>query len=168
MIFIAPVFLFLFLLLLLVLWLGWPSRGPSRGREILSLALRLLIAALLILALAGLEVRRAGNQLSVVFLVDNSDSLPPAARQAALAYVRAALQEMGPDDRAGVILFGSQALVERPLSANRNLDGFTSKVTSLQTDIAGAIRLGLALLPADTARRMVILADGVQTAGDAF
>src|SRR3990172_6763699 len=97
MIFIAPVFLFLFLLLLLVLWLGWPSRGPSRGREILSLALRLLIAALLILALAGLEVRRAGNQLSVVFLVDNSDSLPPAARPAGPAHLRPPPPDIGPD-----------------------------------------------------------------------
>jgi hypothetical protein len=31
-------------------WLGWPSRGPSRRRETISLLLRLLIAVLLIVA----------------------------------------------------------------------------------------------------------------------
>jgi uncharacterized membrane protein/secreted protein with Ig-like and vWFA domain len=161
-------------------WLGWPSRGPSRRREIASLGLRLLLALLLILGLAGLEVRRATNNLSVVFLVDSSDSMlvpitvgggataiETTPRQLAVEYVRRALLEMGPDDRAGVIVFGGDAVVERPLSPAETLESPTSKVTTIQTDLAGAIRLGLALLPSDTARRMVILSDGLETTGDA-
>jgi Ca-activated chloride channel family protein len=166
--FTAPLFLLLLLALPLFVWLGRPSRGPSRGREIVSLALRLLIALLLILGLAGLEVRRAAAELSVVFLVDHSDSMPAAARQAALDYVRAAMREMGPNDRSAVIVFGAEALVERPLSADPELESFTTRVTSLHTDLAEAIRLGMALLPPDTARRMVILSDGIQTTGDAL
>ncbi len=168
MVFSSPLFLLLLLFLPLIVWLGWPSRGPSRRRETLSLGLRLIIALLLIAGLAGLEMKRAADELSVVFLVDSSDSMPPEARQLALDYVRAALQRMGPKDKAGVILFGADALVERTLSARKELDNFTSKVISLQTDLAGAIRLGLALLPADTARRLVILSDGIETSGDAF
>jgi len=75
--------------------------------------------------------------------------------------------EMGPNDQSAVVVFGGEALVERPLSPSKTLEGFTSKVTSLQTDLAEAIRLGMALLPVDTARRMVILSDGIQTTGDA-
>ncbi len=168
MVFTSPLFLPLLLFLPCLIWLGWPSRGPSRGREILSLSLRLLIALLLITGLAGLEIKRTADELSVVFLVDSSDSMSPQARQLTLDYVRAALQRMGPKDKAGVILFGAEALVERPLSDRKELDTFTSKVTSIQTDLAGAIRLGLALLPADTARRLVILSDGIETSGDAF
>ena len=163
----TPLALLLLLALPAVLWLGWPARGPSRLRESLSVALRLLIALLLVLGLAGLELRRAADALSVVYLVDHSDSMPPAARQVALTYVRQALQLMGPNDRSAVIVFGGDALVERPLSASKELDSFTTKVTSLQTDLAEAIRLGLALLPADTARRMVIISDGLETTGDA-
>ncbi|MBL8046034.1 MAG: VWA domain-containing protein, partial [Anaerolineales bacterium] len=172
----SPLYLLLLLALPLVVWLGWPSRGPSRRREIFSLALRLLMALLLILGLAGLEIRRAANNLSVVFLVDSSDSMlvpldisgiETTPRGLALEYVRRALQEMGPDDAAGIILFGGDAVVERGLSPSETLNVPTSKVTSLQTDIAGAIRLGLALLPSDTARRMVILSDGLETSGDA-
>jgi len=163
----APVYLLLLVALPFLIWVGRPSRGPSRRREIISLALRLLIVLLLILGLAGLELRRDADRLSVVYLVDHSDSMPPAARQVALDYVTRAMQAMGPNDQSAVIVFGGEALVERPLSPSKTLEGFTSKVTSLQTDLAEAIRLGMALLPADTARRMVILSDGIQTTGDA-
>lgn len=179
--FTSPLFLFLLLFLPLLIWLGRPSRGPSRMRELVSLGLRLLIALLLILGLAGLEIKLPANRLAVVFIVDASDSMTipatvntdagPATitpRQLALAYVREALKNMPPDDLAGVILFGSEALVERPLSSEPELESFTSKITTLQTDLAEAIRLGLALLPADTARRMVILSDGLETTGDAL
>ncbi len=164
----SPWFLLLLLFLPLLFWLGWPSRGPSRRREIVSLVLRLLIALLLIASLAGLEIRRASDDLAVVYLVDYSDSMPIQARRLELAYVREALARMGPNDKSAVILFGAEALVERPLSTNKELEAFTSKVTTIQTDLAGAIRLGLALLPADAARRMVILSDGIETSGDAF
>jgi Mg-chelatase subunit ChlD len=164
----TPAFLLLLLTLPVFVWLGWPARGPSRRREIVSLLLRLLIALLLVLSLAGLEVRQTADELSVVFLVDNSDSMSPAAKQLAHQFVQAALQHLGPGDRAGVILFGAEALVERPLSSSQDLGSFTSKVTPLQTNLAEAIRLGLALLPADTARRLVILSDGQETTGDAL
>lgn len=173
----TPWALGLLLLLPMLVWLGWPTRGASRGREALSLAVRLLLALLLILSLAGLEVRRGANTLSVVFLIDGSDSMrvpltvgdvTTTPRGLAVEYVRRAMREMGPDDRAGVIVFGGDAVVERGLSPSQTLEGLTSVVASLQTDLAGAIRLGLALLPTDTARRMVILSDGVQTTGDAL
>ncbi len=168
MVFTSPLFLSLLLTLPFLFWLGWPSRGPSRRREVVSLALRVLIALLLIVSLAGLELKRASDNLSVVYLVDYSDSMPAQAKQLELQYLRDALTHMGPNDKSGVILFGADALVERPLSAVKELETFTSKVTSIQTDLAGAIRLGLALLPADTARRIVILSDGIETSGDAL
>src|SRR5258706_5960812 len=161
MFFTSPWLLLLLLTLPFIVWLGWPSRGPSRRRETISLLLRLLIAVLLIVGLAGLEVRRGADELSVVYLVDHSDSMPAAAKQAALDYVRQALQKMGPRDRSAVVVFGGDAVVERPLSNDKTLDGFTSKVASIQTNLADAIRLGMALLPVDNARRMVILSDGI-------
>ncbi len=157
------------LLLLLVLpvfaWLGWPSRGRST-REILSLILRLIIAACLILSLAGLDLVSRVNDLAVVFLVDGSDSILPEARAAEQAYVRQALERMGPDDQAAVVVFGADALVERPMSPGRELGEITSTPLSGQTDLAGAIRLGMALYPPAAARRMVLISDGAATRGD--
>ncbi|GAB4579419.1 MAG: VWA domain-containing protein [Anaerolineales bacterium] len=169
--FTTPLALLLLLTLPIFAHLGWPSRGYGRGREITSLLLRLIIVLCLILALAGLELLRASNQLATVFLVDTSDSMPAQAKAAAVGYIEAALQEMGPDDQAAIILFGGDALVERPMSPSKELGGgsrpFTSIPTTGQTDLAEAIRLGLALYPSGSARRMVILSDGATTAGDA-
>jgi Mg-chelatase subunit ChlD len=152
----------------LFLILGWPSRGSDQRRETVSLGLRLIMAACLILALAGLETLRASRDLSVVFLIDASDSMPPAAKSAAEDYVRRAISKMGAEDQSAVIVFGGDALVERPMSSSRELDKLTSVPDTGQTDIAAAIRLGLALYSPDSARRMVILSDGTLTGGDAL
>lgn len=133
----------------------------------MSLGLRLLILLLLILSLAGTQVVQAADRLAVVFLVDASDSISPTQAAQAEAFVREAMATMKVGDEAAVILFGANALVERPLSALAELAPITSVPQALHTDIAEAIRLGLALFPAGMARRLVIVSDGVATTGDA-
>ena len=113
--FTSPLNLLLLLLLPVFAWLGWPARGASQKREWISLVLRLVIVLCLVLSLAGLEIPRSGNELAVVFLVDVSDSMSPAAVSAEMDYLRGALKAMGPDDQSAIVLFGADALVERPM-----------------------------------------------------
>lgn len=164
-----PYGLFLLVLLPLVTWLGWPAHGFNRRREIISLALRLVICLTLILGVAGLEIRNwgQGNPLSVVFVLDVSDSMPEPAIQTGLAYIRQSLESMSPEDQAALVVYGQEALVERPMSSSKELDIITSIPATTQTNLAQAIHLGLALFPSGTAKRMVILSDGVLTAGNA-
>jgi Ca-activated chloride channel family protein len=150
-----------------ILWLGWPRGAWARRRDWTSLALRVLIVLLVVLGLAGLQIVRAADQLAVVFLVDASDSMSEPMLQAALAYIDDALARMGPDDRAAVIVFGADALVERPMSPARELGPVDSVPLPINTDLAEAIRLGMALYPEGAARRMVILSDGLANVGDA-
>lgn len=103
----------------------------------------------------------------MVFLIDKSDSMPAQAVLTAEDYVRQALHAMGPDDQAAVIVFGGDALVERPMSRARELGAITSAPLTNATDIGQAVRLGLALYPPGAARRMVILSDGADTSGNA-
>ncbi|MEO8397933.1 MAG: VWA domain-containing protein, partial [Chloroflexota bacterium] len=65
------------------------------------------------------------------------------------------------------VVFGGSALVERPMSSVRDLAPIRSTPLKGNTDLEEAIGLGLALFPADSAKRMVILSDGQQTVGDA-
>lgn len=180
--FTTPQALILLLALPLIVWLVWRPLGSARpvsglGRRAtgrprsgwVGLVLRLLIATLIILSLAGAQLVRAVDDLAVIFLVDASDSMSAESAAAAEQFVRDAVATMGPADRAGVILFGGNALVEQPVrlfEETSDLPPFASQPLRLQTDLAEAIRLSLALFPADAARRLVVLSDGAVTTGD--
>lgn len=163
----SPLLLLFLAILPLLVWAGWPSRGPGRGRELVALALRLLIALCLVFSMAGLEVLSSGRNLAVVFLVDASDSMPAQALEAEVNYIHTAMDHMAPDDQAAIIVFGGDALVERPMQTGRALAEITSAPVTTQTDLAEAIRLGVALFPSGAARRMIILSDGAETTGQA-
>ncbi|HFQ94249.1 MAG TPA: VWA domain-containing protein [Anaerolineae bacterium] len=166
--FTTPLALLLLLTIPFFVWVGRPRRtAVSRRRDWAALGVRLAIIILIVLSLAGAQWRQTADDLAVIFLVDASDSISPEAAEQAENYVRTAVESMEPNDQAAVILFGADALVERPMSRLAELPPFRSQPQPLQTNLAEAIRLGLALFPAGTARRMVILSDGAETAGDA-
>jgi uncharacterized membrane protein len=162
-----PVALLGLLALPYLFWLGRPAGTWGRGRAWAALALRVLIVILLVLGLGGLQIVGAADRLAVVFLIDASDSMPPASVEAARQYVEEAVRVMRPDDQAAIVVFGSDALVERPMSSAHEVGPLESQVLPLHTDLAEAIRLGLALYPPGAARRMVILSDGLVNVGDA-
>lgn len=165
--FTAPFALFLLASLPYFYLLGRPRPGTlRRNRDWASIAVRLIIMLLVILSLAGSQLVRAADELAVVFLVDGSDSMNQAQQEQAETFIREAMAEMGPNDQAAVIVFGSNALVDRPMSGLAELAPVSSVPQPLHTDIAEAIRLGLALFPAGSARRLVILSDGTETIGD--
>lgn len=166
--FTTPLALLLLLTIPYFVWLGRPGQaGGRRWRDWFSLGLRLLILTLLTLSLAGAQIVRAADTLAVVFLIDASDSVRPGQTEEAEAFVRQAIETMGPADEAAVVVFGANALVERPMSGLAELAPITSVPQSLHTNVAEAIRLGMALFPAGSARRIVVLSDGAATAGDA-
>jgi len=165
--FTQPLLLLLLPLLPYFVYLGWPAGRYGRGRAWAALVLRCLIALLVVLSLAGAQSVHGGDELALVFLVDVSDSVPEAERERALAFVEEALATMGPDDRAALVLFGADALVERPMMGGGELGEIASIPRTHQTDLEGAIRLGMALFPSGAARRLVILSDGRPTLGQA-
>ncbi|KAA3662308.1 MAG: VWA domain-containing protein, partial [Chloroflexi bacterium] len=165
--FTTPLALLFLLVLPYFVWLGRPRKtAVRRWREWTSLAIRVVILILLTLSLAGTQLVRAADELAVVFLVDASDSISPDQATQAEEFVRAAVETMTPADQTAVILFGANALVERPMSGLAELAPVTTVPQRLHTDLAEAIRLGLALFPTGSARRLVILSDGAATIGD--
>src|SRR5664279_2358653 len=161
--FTTPLALLLLLTIPVVIYVGFPRVRFRRGRDVAGLILRLAILLLLIFALAGTQIVNAANKLAVVYLIDVSDSVGQAAPESELAYVQQSLAAMSPNDEAAVVVFGGNALVERPMSSVRELAPLRSTPAKGNTDLEEAIGLGLALFPADSAKRMVILSDGQQT-----
>ncbi len=165
--FIYPAALWLLLLVvpLLLVALLAPRRLPP-ARFATSLVLRTLLFLALIGALAGTQIVHRVDQLTTVFLVDSSDSVSPEERSRAEQFIQAALSTMPEGDKAAIVAFGENALVERAPSAEQGLRRIQSAPVTTRTNIGEALTLGLALLPADTEKRLVLLSDGGENAGD--
>jgi uncharacterized membrane protein len=166
--FLYPAFLGLLGLGLLFLALGWPERqAPNRRQQWLGLGLRTLILVALVLGLAGAQLERPIDRLTTVFVLDVSDSVTPADRAQAEAFLRQALAEMPSGDQAAVVLFGGDALVERLPRSDKTMPLLNSIPVKQATNIENALRLSLALLPNEGGSRIVLLSDGQETAGEA-
>ncbi|MBC8077228.1 MAG: VWA domain-containing protein, partial [Chloroflexales bacterium] len=166
--FIYPHALWLLLLLvpLCALALALPRRlGPQRFW--ISLGLRSALIGALVLSLAGTQLVRGVDELTTVFLVDSSDSVSPSARGRAEAFVQESLRAMRASDKAAVVVFGGNALVERAPSAEPMFGKISSVPVAARTDIEQALQLGIALFPADTRKRLVLLSDGGENSGSA-
>jgi uncharacterized membrane protein/Mg-chelatase subunit ChlD len=70
-------------------------------------------------------------------------------------------------DQAALIVFGQRALVERMPAGDRALGQVAALPGGGATNIEGAVRLALALLPNEGHQRLVLLSDGGENAGDA-
>ncbi|HEX2623081.1 MAG TPA: VWA domain-containing protein, partial [Phototrophicaceae bacterium] len=164
--FTTPLALLLLICIPAIIFVGFPRQRFRRSRDLTSLTLRVAMVTLLVLALAGVQIVRSAERLAVIFLVDTSDSVGVDGVETAVNYVRESIKRMGTDDESGVILFGGDAQVERAVNNVRELGTLRTVPDSGNTNLAGAIRLALALFPADAARRIVILSDGIPTLGN--
>ena len=116
----SPGYLWLLLLLPLFLWIGWPSRGKKQFSEWVALFLRSLLIVCLVLGLAELTIQIPNDRLSVLYLLDVSDSVSTTQQRVALDFIKQSIKSKPPDDLAGLIVFGGNALVEMPLSVDSN------------------------------------------------
>jgi Mg-chelatase subunit ChlD len=167
--FIYPTALWLLLLLPLTAGLALLSkRRTTRARSWGGLVLRLVLLALIVLALAGMQLRRQADMLTAVFVLDASDSVSAEEQARGEAFIRRAIQSMPAGDQAAVVVFGRDALVERLASPEQRLADLTSVPVTQRTDIAAALQLGLALFPDEGAKRLVLLSDGRENLGHAL
>jgi uncharacterized membrane protein len=136
-------------------------------RRWLSLVVRTIIVLALIGALAGAQLVQPPGITTTIFLLDGSDSVAASQRARAEAFIARALAVMPPDDRAGIIVFGREALVERFPAPERTFGAPATRPFGGATNIADALQLGLTLLPAEGHRRLVLLSDGGENRGTA-
>ena len=147
----------------------------ARWRKIVTLLMRLGAVLCLILALVGLQQKDHEDILSVVFLLDVSDSVPPMQQKAGVEQINTALDSLKPTDLFSVILFAGGATVSVPNQPKAAQPHLTEEILSgaeidrTATNLAGAIQLGLSLLTNGQAgkKRLVLLSDGVQNIGAA-
>lgn len=165
----------LWLLLLVVLppfwWWSWRRLALlGRLRGTAALVLRTLVIVTLVAALAEIQWQRTSDRVTVLYLLDQSASIPQQARQQMLEFTNRSIdRHRQGDDRVGVIVFGREAAVEAPpFDDDIQLPGrVESPVDRDFTNLAAAMRLAEASFPEDASRRIVIVSDGNENLGNA-
>ncbi|MBI1337474.1 MAG: VWA domain-containing protein [Phycisphaera sp.] len=186
-----PALLWLLLLAVPIVWLGMRSLAAlDVVRRWTAIVVRLLVLVLVVLMLAGIQAVRWHEDLTVVAVVDTSDSvrqfsMPPSTQVTAGAespaqngqqptvdqwvnqYLRTATDDKRRDDRIGIVEFDQRASVKSMPSLAYDADPGAVEDPMEGTDYASAIRLGMALFPADSGKRLVLVGDGNDTASEA-
>lgn len=163
-----PAFLWLLLAIPWIGMLGFRS-DSSLGKWRLGCVclLRICIFIALILAMAGLQWLSPQAGMNVVFLLDRSESISKEQQAAARQYVNAIAPLKRDSDRVGVLVFGGDAGIEQMVGERVALGKIQAVVETERTDIAAAIRLGVASFPEIGQKRLVLLSDGNENLGDA-
>ncbi|MDA1163765.1 MAG: VWA domain-containing protein [Planctomycetota bacterium] len=166
--FVRPVAFFLSIVTVWIWWLHLAGvTGLSNGRSQVALWFRLLMAAGFIVALAEPRAVRTSEVLSVVYAVDVSDSVGQTAVDSALEFVARHVSEKPATDEAGLVVFGRSAVVELPPRITFPFEGVvTSQVRRDATNLAEALSLSAAMIPATNNGRIVLISDGTSTGGD--
>ena len=166
----SPGYLVLLALLPLLVILSFRSlAGLGPVRRWIAIGMRCLVVACMVLALAGAQQTRQTDALSVVFLVDRSKSVPRSQQQDEFSFLQAAKAEMrATKDRMGVIAFDGKAAVEQLPMGTLAIEKISEPIDGDQTDLAAAMRMGMALFTDEAARRLVVLSDGNENVGAAL
>lgn len=168
-----------YLLLLGVIPLIWlfsfqSLAGLGRFRRLLALGLRTVVVLLIVLALAEVQLLRTSQKVTVIYLLDQSESIPQSKREAMLDYVVKSVakhRQADREDRAGVIVFGRNATIEIPpfdddVVALGGVDSYVN-LNADATNLEAALLLAKASFPEDSAKRIVVVTDGNENVGDA-
>ncbi len=168
-----PGYLILLLALPVLWWLGYESLNAlGRYRRWFALILRTAVWTTIVFALAGVQMVWVSDKVTVMYLLDQSESIPKAKRSVMLEYVKRSVlrnRDRVREDRVGIVVFGRDASIELPPFDDeirlRRLESLLER--SDATNLESALNLAQASMPEDTARRIVIVTDGNENLGQA-
>jgi Mg-chelatase subunit ChlD len=150
-----------------VVWLAWRSSPVvGRVRAIAAASLRLLVILLLATGLSRPSLVHRGEGVSLVVVGDASRSMPTAPLAEAQAWIQATLERSRlATDRTGVVTLAREPQIQSLPSAGGRADLLRHAGDASASDLAAGIRTALAVLPADTRNRILLVSDGLDTAG---
>lgn len=150
--------------LLLVLPLGllwwWLKPGGWWLR-----VLRVCLYALIVLAMCEPRLVLPERAGTVVVVVDRSASMPGDSSARQLEMIELLHRSMSPADRLAIVSFGERVAMEQEPSVQA-ASQFSQSVGGDASDLSGALRRSLALIPEDGAGRVLVLSDGRFTGRD--
>lgn len=160
--------------------------GLGPVRRWLAVGLRTLVVLLLVLALAEPKVQRPSENMTVIFVVDRSASVPRDLEQEQTGNLIdrrwkrmqdliegsvSARYGVNRGDQFGVMMFGKRPKLAFPPTPVLGLKGKVDEsgviLDENYTDIGAALKLAMASFPEGSAKRVVLVSDGNQNLGNA-
>ncbi|PZD96235.1 hypothetical protein DNH61_08490 [Paenibacillus sambharensis] len=146
-----------------IYWTIWSAQRLTGFRKAAAVVIRSLIVILLIMVTAGMRPYAEYEHRDIVFVSDRSASMQ--AGTALGEWIVSALETKDPADRAAVVSYGLQAMVERTLSAEpASTFPFRAAVNDSFSHAASGLQLGASLLQGGG--RLILLSDGEDNVGD--
>ncbi len=155
------------ILLAPVVWLGLRSLaalGPVR--RAMAIILRCLVVAILIALLARPMLTRKSERLTVIAVIDRSQSIPTDLQKASMDYLTAALADKVPGDQLAVVDVAEAASISKLPSGDVAIRQRNTTLNGQQSKLADGIQMAMAIAPPDTAVRILLVSEGNETAGD--
>jgi len=165
--FAEPWWLVAWLLLVPIIWLARRSLAAlGRVRRALAVALRCAVVIILIAMLARPMLSQKNTQLTVIAVIDRSQSIPTELQQASLDYLSRALADKPPGGQLAVVDIAEAASISKLPCGDVAIRQRNTTLTGDQSKLADGVQMAMAIAPPDTGVRVLLVTEGNQTAGD--
>jgi len=150
-----------------IVWLGCRSLTALGGlRRVLAIVLRCMVVLVLIALLARPMLTRTSRRLTVIAVIDRSQSIPANLQQASLDYLSRAVGSKAGMDLLAVVDVAEVASISQLPSGETSIRERNTTLNGQQTRLSAGIQMAMAIAPPDTAVRILLVSEGNETAGD--
>ena len=153
-------------LLVPIIWMArrnMTSLGKLRRWS--AIILRCLVVLILIFLLARPALTRKSRHLTVISVIDRSESIPDDLKDESLAYLEHALKDGITSDKFAVVDVAEAASISKLPSIDVSIRKRNTTLTGQQTKLEDGIQMALAIAPPDSAVRILLVSEGNETAG---
>ncbi len=165
-----PIWLFLLVLLIPIFVLSLKSiGGVSKVKAWVSFTFRALLVLVLVVTLTEPSLIQRGEGVTVTMLLDRSQSVPLPLKRSSLEFLRdasEARESRQPEDRIAVITIARDAAIAAMPHKNSTVQPASDVADPTATNLETGIKTAMAIMPDDTANRILLVSDGNETVGD--
>jgi len=155
------------ILLVPVVWLARRNlTALGSVRRVLATVLRCIVILILIALLARPMVTRKSRRLTLITVIDRSQSIPTELQQASLDYLSGALVHKVPRDQLAVVDVAEAASISKLPCGDISIRQRNTTLNGQQSKLSDGIQMAMAIAPPDTAVRILLVSEGNETAGD--
>lgn len=155
------------ILLVPIVWFGLrnlAALGPVR--RVLAIVLRCLVVLILIALLARPMLTKTSKRMTLIAVVDRSQSIPANLQKSALEYLSRAFANKSAGDRLAVVDVAEAASISKLPSGDPAIRQRNTTLTGQQSKLADGVQMAMAIAPPETAVRILLVSEGNETGGD--